>query len=1099
MARDDPTATMVARLQGLRRPGETPAFDVLLARDPQLARQLEDNPLLRDEVAAYFHSQRVVDTDSNRDLRSARILSPQVNGYELYGVIGRGAMGVVYRGRQLSVDRPVAVKILSVARLGNPAAVARFRREADVAGKLSHPNIVQVYDAGTLEGVPYIIQELVDGPNLAQKVDGKPLACSEAAGLLQSLASAVGYAHERGIVHRDLKPTNVLVAAEGALKIADFGLARFVAGDDLLTKTGEIAGTPRYMAPEQAAGSIEIGPAADIYSLGVILYELLSGRPPIEGQSDIDTLKRVATAEPAPLRQSRPDVPRDLEAICLKCLEKEPRHRYAMAQRLADDLERFLKGAPVVARPVSPLVQTMRRWQRQPRVVKLVLGISLALWMLAAAGLWIFVMTRNPAHDAAPALPAAGLKPRTQAQYESDIAEAYKIWRTSPLRFDDHRDIGDEMERLLARHLPEAEEKDRRGFEWHYLWKLAHPERYALPLPELFELRGHSDIVYFVTFSANGSRIATAGKDRTARVWDAKTGRQVCLCKGHTDEVNWVDFSPDGNLVATAGDDRLVKLWEAESGKELATLRQHAAPVIAVGFCPTRAMLASADKKGMLILWDIGSKRSIRSVQAHPLDIQALAWSPDGQWILTAGGGDRIKIWDANNLRVRREFVDGAASAVFNEDASLIASGSMGRSGVMIDDVQTGRRRMVLMGHTDRVQSVRFAPDGLGVASCSNDGSVRAWDLMTRHGWHLKRTVPGHPYWCVAFSPDGTRLAACGDNKLAQVGDTSVGIYWTYLELEGNKHSPKDLTFGPSSDSLATVWADNSTSTGLLKLWNLTHQPPTPGIHDDGAFHSVALSPKSQELALALNRGIRLVETVGDQHERRRLQTPTGAAEFLRFSNDGRELVAVAGPDPVPQWSVTRWNVETGRETWNFNVPRNEFATIAFSADDQLFAISRLDGRVELFDASSAARIKVLESVRGPGHCLAFSPTQRRLASGTDDGVRVWDLETNHIVSTLRTEHQSVDQIVYFPDGTRLATVSRSDRTIRIWSISEGSRELLTLPLPPQLVKHGRIGQLAISPDGGSIACFGTAIDGTWGVYLWQTSPPGGPLDPGRN
>jgi serine/threonine-protein kinase len=305
---------------------------------------------------------------------------PAVPGYEVLGVLGRGGMGVVYRARQVALDRPVALKMI----LAGPSATAqqmqRFRAEAEVIARLQHPNVIQVFDVGAVGGRPYCALELVEGGSLADRLDGTPWKPPAAAGLVAALADGVQAAHARGIVHRDLKPGNVLLTRDGRPKVTDFGLAKRLDETLGLTQTGMVLGTPQYMAPEQATGRAgSAGPAADIYALGVLLYELLTGRPPFHGPTTLETLRRVQGQEPVPPRRLEPEVSRDLETVCLRCLHKEPGKRYATAAELAADLRRFLAGEPVRARPAGPVGRTLRWARRRPGVAALAAALLLAL------------------------------------------------------------------------------------------------------------------------------------------------------------------------------------------------------------------------------------------------------------------------------------------------------------------------------------------------------------------------------------------------------------------------------------------------------------------------------------------------------------------------------------------------------------------------------------------------------------------------------------------------------------------------------------------------------------------------------------------------
>jgi eukaryotic-like serine/threonine-protein kinase len=490
--------------------GRAPDRQELLARHPELAGELEaffaDNDRV-DQLAQPLRlpspppSQRtepeVGATRAYGEGQPATLASGEtpligpplgtkvryIGDYELLEELGRGGMGVVYKARQSKLNRLVALKMILAGEYAGPKELARFRTEAEAVARLQHPNIVQIFEVGEHDGHPYFSLEFVDGGSLAQKLDGTPLPPPQAARLVETLARAMHAAHQAGVVHRDLKPANVLLTAEGTPKITDFGLAKKL--DDAAGPTGSnaIMGTPSYMAPEQAGGkSKEIGPAADTYALGAILYELLTGRPPFKAATPLDTVLQVVSDEPAPPRKLQSKTPCDLDTICLKCLQKAPAKRYATAADLAEDLRRFQAQEPIQARPVGRLERGVKWAKRRPAVASLLAALMLAALGLVGGGAWFTISLQN-ALGAAKASAEAERGAKEKAQNERALADAARTkaeWLayagqiTLAQREWQDGDVGH------ARDLLGACQVNLRGWEYDYLDTLFNKNQQTL-------------------------------------------------------------------------------------------------------------------------------------------------------------------------------------------------------------------------------------------------------------------------------------------------------------------------------------------------------------------------------------------------------------------------------------------------------------------------------------------------------------------------------------------------------------------------------------------------------------------------------------------
>jgi len=996
--------------------------------------------------------------------------------------LGRGGQAVVFLARDPTLNRLVALKVPRPDVLMTPTMRRRFLREGKAAAQLSHPNLVTVYEAGELGPICYLTQAYCAGINLAEWLARQgTVSVTVAARIVADLADGVAHAHDRGVLHRDLKPSNVLLethAESGGAngphsprlpdrinfvpKLTDFGLAKVLEPDGDETVTGAIVGTAFYMSPEQACGRHDaIGPATDVYGLGAILYELLVGSVVFRGNSHVDTLRKVASEEPRAPRSLRSDLPRDLEAICLRCIEKQPQLRYASAAHLADDLRRFLRGEPTFARPVRLHERAVKWIRRRPSAAALFCVSALAITLLAASSTWYSIrLSRSLATSQASALRAR------EQLYASDIARAQEALN----RHNAHDAI-----QILDGLRPAEGEDDLRGIAWHYLWSTIHDYQR--------EFLGHEGDVYGVAASPDGSSWATAGKDGTVRLWSTDGQPQTTLT-GHVGEVNCVSFAPDSSMLASGGDDGTIRLWDIPSGKLLRILRGHTDHLTTTCFSPDGTRLASSAIDQTIRLWRSSDGAELASAQASDSLVRSVAYSPDGTRLVSVGDRKFVQVWDIEgeelneslqiqtNLRPHvAEFCSEGREIVLGYDTGELSTFDVG-TGDEVDRLQSP--------HKDGIVALALDPSQTLMASASKDGTATIWNLAERR---LLKSVRGQRdrLWSVAFAIDADLLATASadgtvrladfdrnmhaaqdqglrsyreladlypmdfnisaDGQLAAIGGNygELAVYNLESQAITARLSPRDLrvgqvlmtpnrrtvislTHGPA-ERVALRVTDTSTDRVLFTRSN------------DPETRSLALATDGSWLAIGQSDGcVEILET-RTWSTLQKLRAP-GPVTKLRVSPDGHSLAVLRGP------LLEVWNTKTWSKRCDDSQLGMAFSDASFSLD---------------------------------GNILATAESNRTI------GLR--ETATGKLLGTLIGHHDAVEQILFSPDGTTLATVGVERRSVYLWDIRT-HRQLIELPLPPQ----GFIDVDAISfdPDGKALYGLITRKSGTGHLISWR-------------
>ncbi|MBC7835401.1 MAG: protein kinase [Phycisphaerales bacterium] len=1019
-----------------------------------------DNAELRALTASFSAPRPTDDAVLPRNRR--------VGDYTILEVLGSGGMGVVYVAEQERPRRTVALKVIRRG-LGSPSMLRRFEHEAEMLGRLQHPGIAQIFEAGAAEvepgwgQQPFIAMELVKGVPLTEFAQKRGLGTRDRMELLLKVCDAVEHAHQRGVIHRDLKPGNILIDDAGQPKVLDFGVARAADADlqvtTLQTSVGQLIGTLPYMSPEQVAGDpAEVDTRSDVYALGVVLYQLLTGRLPhdVKSRSIPEAARVIRDEAPARLSSVNKALRGDVETIVAKSLEKDKSRRYQSAAQLGEDISRYLAGQPIAARHDSSLYMLRKQLRRYRGAVLAAMLSILALVAFASIASLQSARNRVLASKLSDQLALVESERTKTTKLASGLAEQLAMSNVERGRL-----LGASGSLRLAEDLIWAEHlKNPSSLYTRWaLWELYCNE------PCLSTLIGHQRSVVTAAFSGDGSLLATGDSTGRLTVWRTSSGQPLRMFEPQgKGNVNKVAFSPDGARVAAGmmtGNARLYEIrdgvvsdpveWPASEksirsvgftreglvltgaedgnarawrdGKLVAEVNVPNRIIRSVLGLPDGRMLTGSSD-GLIRSWDLQNAQCLQTIKTGHREIAAMAAAADGVHVATGGTERGLKVWNLDTGQCLREVI-GLGSPVsgvaLSPDGSRVVVAGWWTADLY--DVATGAMLDTLAGHTQDVEGVAFSDDGRLLATVSDDATVRVWEA--RPGAALRvLQQQGESLSAAAMSPAGGLCAIAGEAGVIKVIDARSGAL--IKELRGHVGEVHSVAFSPDGMRLLSGGKD-----GSVRLWDIGWGTCTAELREGrGDVFSVA------------------------------------------FFKDGRRALT-GGRDEI----LREWDLETGTVERRMEGSANPIGTIALRPDEALVAVTPDGKKVHSWDAGSGAALPDLVSGESPW-VVTHSPDSNLLALGNWSGtVEIWDAGRSTLVRTLHGHDQLVASVAFSPDGAIIAAGSLGG-AIKLWEVSTG-RVLATLG-----GMRGSVQSLAFSPDGSLLIA--AASGGTAG--LWDLS-----------